>query len=216
MSLQTQSESLNPDIEECLRLHKCWAWFLWLGVALILVGAAAVILGAVAVIYASVATAVLVVVFGYLLLAGGIVQIVNAFLASSWRGFFLNLLGGIIHLVVGGLLIDKPERGAEVLTAVLAVAFIVGGMFRIVGAITRRFAGWFWVLLNGAVTLALGVLIWRQLPASAEWVIGLFAGIDLLFNGWSWIMLGLTVRAGAQATQAAEPKAPMETAVTTR
>jgi uncharacterized membrane protein HdeD (DUF308 family) len=205
MNSQMRSDTLNPDIEECLQLHKCWVWFLCLGVALVLVGAAAVI-------YACLATAVVVVVFGYLLLAGGIVEIVNAFLAGSWRGFFLNLLSGILHLVVGGLLIDRPDRGAEILTAVLAAAFIVGGMFRIVGAVTRRFAGWFWVLLNGAVTLALGVLIWKRWPDSAEWVIGLFAGIDLIFNGWSWIMLGLTVRVVAPPTPAAASKAPLEAA----
>jgi uncharacterized membrane protein HdeD (DUF308 family) len=26
------------------------------------------------------------------------------------------------------------------------------------------------------------------------WVIGLFIGIDLIFNGWSWIMLALGLR----------------------
>jgi uncharacterized membrane protein HdeD (DUF308 family) len=209
MNSQTQSDTLNPDIEECLRLHKCWAWFLGLGVVLVLGGTAAVS-------YASLATTVIVVLFGYLLLAGGIVELVNAFLASSWRGFFLNLLGAILHLVVGGLLIDKPERGAEILTAVLAAAFIVGGMFRIVGAVTRRFAGWFWVLLNGAVTLALGVLIWRRWPDSKDWVIGLFAGIDLIFNGWSWIMLGLTVRAVAPRAHPAASQAALEAAAPVR
>jgi uncharacterized membrane protein HdeD (DUF308 family) len=205
-SSQTQSETLNQDIEECMRLHKCWAWFLCLGVALVLMGAAAVS-------YAALATAVMVVVLGYLLLAGGIVEIVNTFLAGTWRGFFLHLLGGIVHLDLGGFMIDRPERTAEVLTVVLAVAFMVGGLFRIAGAVTRRFAGWPWVLLNGVVTPALGVLIWRQWPESAYWVIGLFAGIDLIFNGWSWIMLGLTVRAVAPRTQSAETKAPLAAAV---
>lgn len=199
MNSQNQSETLNPEYEECLRLHNCWAWFLCLGVALVLMGVAAVS-------YACLATFATVVLFGYLLLAGGIVQIVNAFLASTWRGFFLNLLGGIVHLVLGGLMIDKPDRAAEVLTIVLAVAFMVGGLFRIAGAVTRRFAGWMWVLLNGVVTLALGVLIWKQWPESAYWVIGLFAGIDLIFNGWSWVMLALVVRSSAQRPQSAAPE----------
>ena len=41
-------------------------------------------------------------------------------------------------------------------------------------------------MLSGAVTLVLGVMIWRQLPEAALWVIGTFVGIDLIFNGWSW------------------------------
>jgi uncharacterized membrane protein HdeD (DUF308 family) len=50
------------------------------------------------------------------------------------------------------------------------------------------------VLLNGIITLVLGILIWREWPAAASWVIGLFVGIDLLFDGWSLVRTALTVR----------------------
>ena len=59
---------------------------------------------------------------------------------------------------------------------------------------TERFSAWPWVLLNGVVTLLLGISIWRQWPESSLWVIGLFVGIDLIFNGWSWVMLALAAR----------------------
>jgi len=36
--------------------------------------------------------------------------------------------------------------------------------------------------------------IWRQLPEAALWVIGTFIGIDLMFVGWSWLMLGMALR----------------------
>jgi uncharacterized membrane protein HdeD (DUF308 family) len=58
----------------------------------------------------------------------------------------------------------------------------------------ERFHGWGWVLANGIVTLILGVLIWREWPESALWVIGMFVGIDMLFAGWSWVMTALAVR----------------------
>ena len=41
------------------------------------------------------------------------------------------------------------------------------------------------------LTLLLGVLIWRDWPFSGEWVIGTFVGINLIFNGWSYLALGL-------------------------
>ena len=50
------------------------------------------------------------------------------------------------------------------------------------------------MLLNGVISLALGIMIWRQWPESSLWVIGIFVGIDMLFNGWSLIMLALTLR----------------------
>ena len=194
-----QPDQLNPRYEEYLRLHRCWPWFLALGILLMAVGAAAI--GA-----AAFATGLTILVCGILLVAGGAIQIVNAFLARSWRGFFVHLLTGILHLVVGELMIEHPERAALVLTLMLAVAFLVGGALRISYALIERFAGWHWVLLNGAIALLLGVSIWRQWPASSDWVIGLFVGIDLLFAGWSWVMLGLLVKASAPQPQA--PQAP--------
>ena len=39
-----------------------------------------------------------------------------------------------------------------------------------------------------SVTVVLGVMIWREWPDSAFWVIGLFVGIDMLFSGWALLM----------------------------
>jgi uncharacterized membrane protein HdeD (DUF308 family) len=63
-----------------------------------------------------------------------------------------------------------------------------------------------WLLLHGVVNLLLGLLIWRQWPLSGLWVIGLFIGIDLLFNGWSLVMLGLAARKIPADTAAAVPQ----------
>jgi uncharacterized membrane protein HdeD (DUF308 family) len=140
---------------------------------------------------------------GILLMAGGVVQIVNAFLARSWRGFFVHLLGGILHLVIGLLMIRHPATMAAGITLVLAAGFMIGGGFHIVYTLFERFAGWGWVLFNGIITLMLGIMIWQQWPESTEWVIGLFVGIDLLFNGWSWVMLGMLVRGARPESPAA-------------
>ena len=64
----------------------------------------------------------------------------------------------------------------------------------VAAALTLRFSGWGWNLLNGLISLLLGVMIFRQWPMSGEWVIGLFVGIDLLFAGFTWIMLALGLR----------------------
>jgi uncharacterized membrane protein HdeD (DUF308 family) len=65
---------------------------------------------------------------------------------------------------------------------------------RIVFAVSERFVGWSWVLLNGGVSFMLGVMIYKRWPASSLWVIGLFVGIELIFNGWAWIALWLGLR----------------------
>jgi uncharacterized membrane protein HdeD (DUF308 family) len=190
MSQFTQPDSLNPRYQECLRLHKCWLWFLVLGVVLMLVG----ILAISSPYLTALTTLTTVVMCGILLLGGGVVQIVNAFLARGWRGFFLHLLVGILHMVVGLLLVEHTAAAAAGITLVLAAAFMVGGAGRIVYTLVERYSGWAWVLLNGVISLMLGIAIWREFPESTEWVIGLFVGLDILFNGWSWVMLGLLVK----------------------
>jgi uncharacterized membrane protein HdeD (DUF308 family) len=204
-----QSHSINPRYEECLRLSKSWVWFVSLGVVLMIVGA-------VALSSTVITTLASLLVFGVLLMAGGLVQIVNAFLGRSWRAFFLHLFAGILQLIVGELLIEHPLVAAEGLTLVLAVGFLLGGALRLVYGLVESFPGRGWVLLNGLIVFALGISIWRQWPASSLWVIGLFIGIDLIFSGWSWVMLGLLVKAPQPEPAPLDPKAASSTLAGTR
>ena len=68
-------------------------------------------------------------------------------------------------------------------------------MFRVVVALHERFPQWGWALLNGLVTMIAGLIIYDTYPTSALWVIGLLIGLELLFNGLTWIMLALALRA---------------------
>jgi uncharacterized membrane protein HdeD (DUF308 family) len=104
------------------------------------------------------------------------------------------LLGGILYGVVGLIMMSHPLEAAVGLTLMLAAAFMAGGVMRIVVAAIEHFHGWGWVMLNGFISLFLGIYIWRHFPESAFWVLGLFVGIDLIFSGWSWIILALGIR----------------------
>jgi uncharacterized membrane protein HdeD (DUF308 family) len=195
MSSHPPAESVNPRLAAALQLRKYWFWFLILGIGLVLLGVVAITAQ-----YFFTITSVL--VFGILLLGGGIVEVVNAVLARCWKAFLVHLLSGVLHAILGFLMIEHPHRAAEILTLMLAVAFLISGAFRIVYVLIERFDGWPWVMLNGVVTLLLGLLIWKQWPESSYWVIGLFVGIDLIFNGWSWVMLAL----GLKSVPAAQAK----------
>ena len=173
-------------------------WFVALGIALIILGVIAV--------GASIATTLIsVMIFGWLLLIGGIVESVHAFWVRSWSGLLLELLIGILNIVVGLLIIANPGASALALTLLMAAFFMVGGVFRIVTAIRSHFPGRGWALFNGIINIVLGVLIWAQWPASAFWVIGLFIGIDLIFTGW-WFV-ALATAAGRLPTGTAQPSA---------
>jgi len=115
-------------------------------------------------------------------------------LRRRWGGFFLELFAGILYGVFGLMVVSNPAVSAVALTLLIAVFLMIGGLFRIFTALTVRFHHWIWVLLNGVISLLLGVMIWSQWPVSGLWVIGLFIGIDLIFYGWSLIMLAMAVK----------------------
>src|SRR5262249_2159922 len=143
-----------------------WLWFVLLGIALIVLGFIA--LGAVPI--ASLATAV---VIGVLLLGSGAAEIIGAFWCRGWSGFLLHLLSGVLSVVVGGLFLRAPVDALLALTLLLACMLMVGGVFKVVAALSYRFETWGWVLVSGVIDFILAVMIWQEWPASALWVIGL-------------------------------------------
>src|SRR4026207_849316 len=110
------------------------------------------------------------------------------------------MLLGVPYAVVYHLSVDEPVVNLGLITKFIAIFLIVSGAFRVVSAMVVRFQDWGWVALNGGVTLLLGVIINRQLPEAALWVIGLFIGIEILLNGWAWVMLALGLRALAKTS----------------
>jgi uncharacterized membrane protein HdeD (DUF308 family) len=174
-------------VEGLHELRRNWGWFLVLGILLI-VG------GILAVGYAFVATVISVVFIGWLLFFDGVVHAIMAFWARRWGGFLRNLLGGVLAIVLGLLLVSRPLAGAAVLTLLIAAFFLVGGVFQLVAAIMMQFPSWPWAMLTGAIDLLLGILIWSEWPSTAEWVIGTFVGIGMIFRGWAYVMFALAVR----------------------
>jgi uncharacterized membrane protein HdeD (DUF308 family) len=160
----------------------------------IFAGFVSLVLGTAAVIYNSTATLASVIVFGWLLLLAGFMEIVHAFQVRSWSGFFLYLLDGIVRATVGTLMLVYPGSGAQALTLVLSFYFIVAGVFRTIGSISLQFPSWGWSVASGLLSVALGTMLALQWPASGQWFIGLAVGIDLIMYGWALLMFALAVR----------------------
>jgi uncharacterized membrane protein HdeD (DUF308 family) len=161
---------------------------------LLALGLLSVIAGLLAIGSPYAATGTVVLICGVLLLVAGVTEVIHAVMVRNVRGFALHLLAAALYLLVGLFILEDQERAANVLTLLLVAAFFVGGLLRIVFSLVVQFPAWPWVLVNGVVNLLLAFLIWERWPGSSDWVIGLFIGIDLLFNGWSWVIQALTVR----------------------
>src|SRR5216683_4911282 len=79
-------------------IKRNWGWFVALGIVL-------VILGVIALSWSVLTTLVSVEFFGWLLLIGGVLAVVHAFVRKRWGGFFLELFAGILYAVVGLLVV---------------------------------------------------------------------------------------------------------------
>jgi uncharacterized membrane protein HdeD (DUF308 family) len=177
-------------------LEHNWGWFLALGVAEIVLGAIA--------IGASVLTTIIsMTIFGWLLVIGGVLTAVHAFWQKQWSGFFIDMVVGLLYTVAGLMIASNPALAAVTLTLLIALLLVMAGAFRIAVSASHKLAHRGWLLLNGVISLALGVLIWSQWPVSGLWVIGLFIGIEMIFYGWSLVMLSLAVRDMAEHRAAA-------------
>lgn len=162
------------------QVRKSWGWFLVSGIALM-------ILGVVCVGKAQTATTFSILALGWILAISAVFWFVSSFYAFSWQGFFLYLLNALIRGVTGYLLIRHPDAGAEGVTMVLAVLFIVGGIFRASAAGTIQFPRWGWTLFAGLVSVALGIYLLATFPATSTYFVGLAIGIDLIFDGGSLV-----------------------------
>ena len=96
---------------EALRNH--WKWFLALGIGM-------VVLGTISLGCSVFTTVVAVVAFGFLMIAGGVAEIISAFWAGKWSGTLIHLVIGILYTVVGVMIVDTPLESAEQLTLLLA------------------------------------------------------------------------------------------------
>lgn len=167
-----------------------WGWFVALGAALIVLGSV-ILISATGTILA---TKVAILTFGIIMILAGLMQGLGAFWARQWSGVFLQVLTAVLYLVLGVMFLRRPWEAAAAFTALLAGILMVAGLFRIIGAFTYQFPNWGWSLVSGVITLMLGILIAADWPASSFFVIGMFLGIEMLFNGWFWVALGLRLK----------------------
>jgi len=182
--MATISEAFKAGIEE---VRKSWVWFLLIGILL-------AILGVTCVVKAQTATYFSILALGWVLAISAVFWLIGAFQGFGWSIFFLYLLNAIIRGVVGYLLIRHPDAGAAGVTMLLAVLFVVGGLFRIAGASVIQFPWWGWTVLSGLIAVGLGIFLLATFAAATTYFVGIAIGVDLLFDGGALVAFGSALR----------------------
>jgi uncharacterized membrane protein HdeD (DUF308 family) len=187
MSNTTDLEALRRQLASTIHTH--WKLFLAQGIVM-------VVLGLFAVAEPNVATLAVGIFVGWLFFVGGIFRAVSVWHSRQAPGFGWSMLTAVLSVVLGLILILQPLAGVLTLTIALIAFFIVEGVASILAAFQHRdhLRSWGWVLFSGVIDLLLAGLIWAGWPSSADWAIGLLAGINMLFLGLSLVMTALTAR----------------------
>jgi len=181
--IHTEIQHVQQQMLAYLQLH--WRLFLAEGVFFI-------ILGLCAIVVPQFFTVAIVVFLGWILLFGGIVHVSRAFVFQNMPGFGWWLFMGILQVLVGFLFITRPVAGALTLTMLMTMFFALEGIAKIsVALMMRPLANWGFILFSGMTALVFALIIWISWSESAQWLLGLFLGINMVFLGWSLVKISL-------------------------
>lgn len=178
----------HPPALATAHFNRKWGWFVALG-ALFILG------GAVALFNVFAATIVAIVYIAAAMVVAGGWQIVTASQIRPWgRAALLGVIG-TLTLLAGVAAARFPVFAAASFTALVGVLLVACGAMKLVLAYHLRHLARFELLAAaGGLSLLLGVLILAEWPTSGLYVLGLFLGVNLLFEGIGWVAMGLAAK----------------------
>ena len=132
----------------------------------------------------------------WLIILAGIVHLMVAFRVHGASRRIWKVLVGVAYVCFGVYLIWRPLLGVASLTLLLASLFLIEGILNIVLYVKMRPIH-IWVLIDGIVTLLLGLMIYMQWPSSSAWAIGTLVGVSLIISGVARVAMSLAVHEAA-------------------
>lgn len=132
---------------------------------------------------------------GIALIAAGVSQLVMTVGTFSWRGFWLTLLCGTLSIMAGTGMLVLPAAGIAALVTFLGLVLLFESTAKLVAVFSLgEHFPWGWLLLDGIVTGALGLILLTSRPAEAGVLLGVFVGISLLSSAMLFCSAGLWLR----------------------
>ncbi|TAL43342.1 MAG: hypothetical protein EPN89_15955 [Methylovulum sp.] len=131
---------------------------------------------------------------GIIILALGLLECLDAFLAKEQRDFFQNLQVGVLDTVVGGLIILSVTEEPARLSLMIAAFLMVRGIVRIVLTYALSLPQIISTAVCGLISILAGFMVFLGWPTSAGWFIALCLSIEIAFRGWAMMMFSLWVR----------------------
>jgi len=129
----------------------------------------------------------------WILLIGGVFWAIHTYKYSPKN--IMDWLKPALLLITGGLMLFYPLSGVAAVGLLLAFYLLLDafGSFALAQSIHPA-KGWVWMSANGVLSVLLAMLFLIGWPASSLWLVGLYVGINLLFDGWALVFIGWMYR----------------------
>jgi len=184
----SEAVTTQPPRVAIAHFRRKWGWIVALG-ALFIVG------GVFALFNVFAATIVAIIYIAAAMVVAGGWEIITAFQIRPWGRAVLWGFIGALTLFAGVAAARFPILAAVSFTALIGALLITGGVLKLVLAYQLRDLGrWELIALAGVLSFLLGVLILAEWPASGLYVLGIFLGVNLLFEGVAWVAMGLAAK----------------------
>jgi uncharacterized membrane protein HdeD (DUF308 family) len=197
-----RSPTLLTDLSAALR--KAW----WL---VMLRGAVAALFGIAVIAWPALALTSLLLLFAVFCLADGVVGI-STVIAGRSEHRWLQLLWALVSVGAGLATLLVPGITALALLFYIAAWAIASGVLQIVAAVQlrREIEGEWLLLLNGVVTVVLGIVLFAR-PGAGALAIATLLGIFAVVSGAALLALGWRARRFQRAVSAAATRVPAST-----
>jgi uncharacterized membrane protein HdeD (DUF308 family) len=163
-------------------------WFITIGVILI-------ILGCLALGYQFIATIFSVYFIGSLLLIAGIIQVIHSFNIKGFAQTALWAIMGILYIFIGMMSFFQPLAVSSALTLLISLLLTISGFTQIFAAMSNRnIPRWGWIVFSGIINIILGFMLMAGWPYDSVWVLGMFLGVDLVFQGFAYFLVGFALK----------------------
>lgn len=179
----TELKHVQQQLLDYMQAH--WRLFLFEGIFFILLGFCAIVIP-------QFFSVVIVIFLGWLIVFGGVIHLSRALFFRDMPGFGLWLGLGVLQVVVGYLLIADPIAGVLTLTMMMTLFFALEGIIKIYLALMMRpLPHWQFVLFSGITALAFALIILVFWSETAQWLLGLFLGINMIMLGVAMVKMSL-------------------------
>jgi len=154
-----------------------------------IIGIIFLIIGLVGIFYPVVISLATAIFYGWLLLFSSIMMAFHTYQTDKkdWLGW----LKVVILFIIGVLVVINPLPGVAAIGMLLVIYFFMDAFASVALAFgVKPEKNWWLIFLNGFLSLFLGIYLLMGWPLSSLYLVGIFVGVSLFFDGIVLLTMG--------------------------